>query len=772
MNFKNLVGFFILLWIFPIVVNADGIIIPDPIPDIIPYPELAIRYHHVSVNIDNQYASTEIDQVFENEYSRDLEGTYIFPLPEGASISKFSMWVDGEELSGEILEKEKARKIYEDIVRRMQDPALLEYFDRGMFKARVYPIPAHGEKRISLAYSEIITCEFGVCRYVYPLETEKFSSKPLKDVVISVRLKSNTPIRAVYSPTHEISIKRLSDYEVEVSYEVENVKPEKDFELYYTLSEEDFGLNLLTFRENAEKTGFFLLFLTPKYETEKSEIIAKDIVFVIDTSGSMSGEKIEQAKRALKFYINNLNEKDNFDIITFNTNIEKFSDELIKATSENLEKAIKFTDKISASGGTNIHDALIEALQMLDEENNGRTDILIFLTDGKPTVGVTDTEKILNSIVKQNTKNTRIFVFGVGYEVNTHLLDRISGKNKGVSEYVKPEEDLEVKVSNFYEKISNPVLSDLEIDFGEIKVKDIYPKKLPDLFKGSQLIIFGRYSNDGDIKITLTGKVGSEEKTYEYFAQFPRKNLRNDFIPRLWATRKIGFLLDEIRLHGENKELVDEIINLSLTYGIMTPYTSFLVEVDTDLGRPIAPAEELRENFLESLTKNLFRASSGKEAIKSAETTQYMRDKTRYDSGSERVKSVDTKTFYLKGDGFWVDNAYSEDFEVMKVKYGSDLYFNLLFQNSKVGKYFALGKNVRFCLDGTCYEIGDEGGGTPQITTTTTTLGGSTKVTTTTTTYPSITSPQEPTDTLILTLVIIGLVLAISIGVIFVGRRE
>jgi len=681
---------------------ADGIIIPDPTPEI-PKPELAIKYHHVNVSIDNQYAETEIDQVFINPYSRDLEGSYIFPLPEGASIHDFSMFVDGEELKGEILEKEKARQIYEDIVRRLKDPALLEYIDRNTFKARVYPIPANGEKRIKLRYSEIIKCDSGICRYVYPLDVERFSSMPLESVVIVVRIKSREPIKSVYSPTHEISVDRISDYEVEVSYEEESVKPEKDFELYFTLSEEDFGLNLLTYKKGDED-GYFMLMLAPRVEIAQDEIIPKDIIFVLDTSGSMSGKKIERAKNALEFCIENLNEEDRFNVITFNTDVDKFSNEIMDVNSENRENALNFVKEIGAGGGTNINDALLEALKMLSRSD--RASMIVFLTDGKPTVGTTNTEKILNNVKNANKNNARIFVFGVGYDVNTHLLDKISQQNSGVSEYITPDEDLEIKISNFFSKINNPILSDLELDFGQINVKNLYPTELPDLFKGSQIIVFGRYENSGDTAITLRGRVDGEEKSFSYDAEFPSISEENDFIPRLWATRRIGYLLEQIRLHGEEKEIVDEIIELSLRYGIITPYTSFLVDVDTEHGRPTR-IEEARNLFDQILGATAFKAESGVGAVKGAKTTWELQRTETYQT-AERVRVVELKTFYLR-DGIWIDNEYSPKKETIKIKYDSETYWNLVRENPEIGKYLSLGRNVRFCIRDKCYEIGEEG---------------------------------------------------------------
>jgi len=687
-------------------VAADGIIIPVLPPDIrlervLP---LAVKYHHVNVMIDDQYAETSIDQVFRNEFSRDLEGTYLFPIPEEASISEFSMFVDNEKLDGKVLEKDKARQIYEDIVRQLRDPALLEYVGQDMFKARVYPIPANGEKRIQLKYSEVIKCDSGICHYRYPLEVEKFSSRDIESVLITVKLRSSKAVKAIYSPTHKISVNRISEYEAEVSYEEENVKPERDFDLYYTVSdsEEDFGLNLLTFKDKEEEDGFFMLMLAPKQETKEKEIIAKDVVFVLDTSGSMAGDKIEQAKNALKFCVNSLNEEDRFNLITFNTNVEEFSQRLMDSDAKNRKKALDFIADIDAGGGTNINDALLRALELITDEE--KPNIIIFLTDGKPTVGTTLIEKILSNVKDSNAGKARIFVFGVGYDVNTHLLDKISGQNSGASEYVKPEEDIEVKVSGFYSKISNPVLSGLKLEFDGIEVKDQYPKELPDLFKGSQLVLFGRYSGSGEVEVELTGRIGKELKSYSYDANFPGENSRNEFIPRLWATRKIGYLMNEIRLHGEERELVDEVINLSMEYGIITPYTSFLVDLDTDLSEPEA-MNVARKGFTQSLVDTAFKAVTGEFAVKSAQKTQELKEGGVYESGSTRVKSVGIKTFYQRN-GVWVDNDWDGE-NVVEMEYGSDSYFGFLQMNPESGKYLALGKDVKFCQGEGCYIVSE-----------------------------------------------------------------
>jgi Ca-activated chloride channel family protein len=265
---------------------ADGFIVVPPSPRGRSFIPLSIKYHHVEVDIDNQIATTKIDQVFINENDRELEGIYIFPIPEEASISDFTMYVDGKRVSAEVLEKKKARKIYEDIVRRMRDPALLEYIGRDAFRASVYPIPARGEKRVQLEYSQVLRYDSGLCKYAYPLNTEKFSAKPIQSVSVSVKIKSNKAIKSVYSPSHDVDVHRPDDHTAKLGYEASDVKPDRDLVMYYTVSDEDFGLSLLAHREEDED-GFFILLIAPKHEVADEEVIEKDMVFVLDKSGSM-----------------------------------------------------------------------------------------------------------------------------------------------------------------------------------------------------------------------------------------------------------------------------------------------------------------------------------------------------------------------------------------------------------------------------------------------------------------------------------------------------
>ena len=557
-------------------VRADGLIIVDPPinppPDQIILPYLPVKYHRVTVDIQNQVAQVEVDQAFVNDSEVALEATYVFPLPEDAAISDFSLYVDGERLEGRILNKEEAREIYESIVRRNRDPALLEYVGRNAFQAQVFPIPPHGERRVQISYTQLLSQEAGLVHFLYPLNTEKFSPQPLEEVSISVDVSSQTAIKAVYSPSHEVDIDRISETHVAASYEENEVTPSTDFELFYSLSTEDIGASVTTYRQG-EEDGFFLLLVAPKADFRPQEVVAKDVMLVLDVSGSMEGEKLEQAKEALRFVLERLNPDDRFNILSFNDTIDTYAETLRSA--ERADEADDFVDDLRADSGTNINEALLEALRLLPGE---RPELVIFLTDGQPTVGIQDPDVIIGNVSDAVSPSTRMFVFGVGDDVNTVLLDTLAQENRGVSQYVRPDEDVAAAVSSFYEKVSTPVLTDIELDFGDIEVTDVYPQPLPDLFAGTQLVVVGRYEGEGTVTLRLTGTVNGREQTLSYDGQeFPRRATEMGFLPRLWATRKIGYLLSQIRLHGSDEELVDEIVDLSLRYGVMTPYTSFLV---------------------------------------------------------------------------------------------------------------------------------------------------------------------------------------------------
>lgn len=710
---------------------ADGfIVIPNPRPITNPFP-LEVMYHKVDVSIDGQSAATIIDQAFFNPSNYQLEGFYIFPVPKGAVINNFTMMINGKEAKAELLDADKARKIYEDIVRQMRDPALFEYSQQNIFKLRIFPIEPRSEKKITISYSEVLESDNNLLEYVYPLNTEKFSAKPLKNVSVKIDLKSDDKIKNIYCPTHEVDIINKSDNHSIISYEAVNIKPDIDFKLYYLRNSTTVGLSMQNYK-SAKDDGYFLLSASPSIEIDKSEIENKDITFILDVSGSMSREKLKQAKKALLYCVNNLNQGDHFNIIRFSTEAYSLFKTLEQAEKQSISAAKKFIEDLQAIGGTNIEEAFTLAFKNYRESS--RPHFVVFLTDGKPTIGELNDDKLVRKISNSDKSKSRIFTFGIGDEINTHLLDKLTEETKAWRTYVSNDEDIEIKVSNFYDKIQSPVLSDLKINFEQnIEAYQIYPKVLPDLFKGSNLLVFGRYKGTGSVTVKLTGKIKGQLKTFSINANLNHDDNKYNFIPQLWASRRIGHLLDLIRLNGESKELVDEIVLLAREHGIITPYTSYLIMEDEEIRRrsggltldfqTLHPSSELKKEserdyfrmkdksgrgsvIVSEEFQKLNSASNYKQTLQGNERLAYKDSKGNLQNLTQQVRNVMGRAVYQQ-DKFWLDSELQNQTNAQKVKiqFNSEDYFSLLKNEPETAQFLALGQNVRFYHKNVFYEV-------------------------------------------------------------------
>ncbi len=718
-RFLPLLFVLIALFGFPFPARADGIIIPEPPicdpgpcpPWPLPIAQLEIRYHHVEVRIEDQVAVTHVDQVFYNPNNWTVEGTYVFPIPYGATVTNFILWIDGQAVSGEVLEASEARRTYEEIVRQMQDPALLEYADRGALQARIFPIPPQGERRIELEYTQVLTVEGGLVRYTYPLNTEKFSTQPLESVRVSLDVRSNVPIRAAYSPSHPVAVSKDGNFHFTAGYEATHVKPDTDFALYYSIGEQE-AFHLLSYRDPADLSdpdGFFTLLLAPRPEAAV-QTLPKDVILVLDRSGSMDGEKFSQAQDALVYILQNLNPEDRFNIITFSTGIETYA-QTVRSLGD-VKEAIAWVRGLSAVGSTDINRALLEAAAYAEWE---RPTYLIFLTDGLPTEGVVDSNQILNNLANVASENLRLFAFGVGYDVDTYLLDSLAAEHHGTSTYVVPGESIDEILSSFYAKVSTPVLTNLELDFGELVVYDLFPSPLPDLFEGSQIVVVGRYHEGGVTDVVLRGSLDRQIQTFTFPNQlFVYDSLdqgaeggNQAFISRLWATRKIGFLLTQVRLYGPEQELIDQIVRLSIRYGIVTPYTSYLVTEPSPLGA--AEQDRIAEEQFMALEGAPTAPTYGQEAVEKAarqgDMAQSESVEAPMESAAEIVRVAGSHTFVLS-DGVWTDTAFDPDTMVpLRVAFLSQDYFALAQARAELAAAFALGSQVIVVSQGVVYQV-------------------------------------------------------------------
>lgn len=692
---------------------------PVPIPRV-----LNIKSVKITVKLDAQVATTKVEQVFENDTPHRLEGSYFFPIPESASISDFAIYDGDKRMAAEIVERAKARQIYNEIVRRQIDPGLLEYAGKDLFQASVFPIEPRSTKKIELTYSQVLKNEGGTVSYRYELGSgRRIQPQPIKEIAASVEINSPIDLKNIFSPSHKISVNRDGERRARLSLEGKDEDTQRDFLLYYSLSEKDFGLSLLTHREPG-KDGYFLMLISPKSNIGDQQRAAKDIVFILDTSGSMSGGKIDKAKAALRFGVESLSPRDRFNIISFSGEEHLMKAGLIEANGDGKQTGLKFIENLRAEGGTNINDALVQAFRQF--QSSERPAMIVFLTDGLPTVGTTDVKQIIKNVADANRSGVRLFSFGVGYDVNTTLLDKLSAENRGTSDYIEPQEDLEVKVSNFFARVNYPVLSDLKLDFGGVETDLTYPRTLGDLFKNSQLVIVGRYKSSlNSATLRLTGKIGAREEVFTFAKQsFPEERTDNPFLARLWATRRVGYLLEQIRLNGENRELKDEIIQLGTRYGIVTPYTSFLVTEDMkDIRSRILSMEQRRA--VDSMTRmapgpgeggGIGRSRPGQQvqvtgesAVVYSKTEKKMKESDRVESPESYLTSIRTvgdKTFLMKGEE-WVDTQLKEPSTMPKieVQFGSEEFFNLIAREPKLADFFSLGKKVVVVFKGKVYKV-------------------------------------------------------------------
>jgi Ca-activated chloride channel family protein len=554
------------------------------------------------------------------------------------------------------------------------------------------------------------------------------------------------PLKTIYSPSHNIDIKRSSPRRATLELDQKNLASEKDFQLIYGAEKSEVALKVLTHRVDGD--GYFLLFASPGIDATEKNIVAKDVAFVLDTSGSMSGQKIEQARNALLYCVRNLNEQDRFEVVRFSTETEPLFRELRPASKENVRRAESFIEKMQAQNGTAIDEALKQALELRPSDSS-RPFVVIFLTDGLPTVGETREEKIVAN-VRDRAKSSRIFCFGIGNDVNTYLLDKIAEETRAFTQYVLTGEDIEVKVSNFFSKIRDPLLANVKIDVSgpsDIRLTKQYPTALPDLYKGEQLLVAGRYSGAGKAVLKLSGTVNGESKTFTEKIEFPEKDSDHEFIPRLWATRRVGALLDEIRLNGENKELRDEITDLARQYGIVTPYTAYLIMEDEAArgvhmraqSLPAAAAQPELRRELKVQYDNYLNNRSGELAVDASANNFLLRNSQisepianyRYMPSAparsrvglpasaamtgapaaiqqQNTRFANGRAFYQNGSQ-WIDNQIQKanNATTNRIQFNSDAYFAFAAKNPTLNSVLSLGSNIQFVHNNQIIEIHD-----------------------------------------------------------------
>ncbi|MBI4545387.1 MAG: VWA domain-containing protein [Gemmatimonadetes bacterium] len=664
----------------------------------------------VNVRVSGRVARVEVEEWFQNRGPLALaESDYLYPLPGEAVFSDFSLFQGDQELRGETMDAERARSIYEEIVRRKKDPALIELAGHGLIRARVFPINPGETRKITLRYTQLLSRAGDALHFRYAAggrygrvpdtgpETTPGPRRLAEQARVSFRLvaEEGDAFRDPFSPTHEVRVEREQGrLSVRPAAELEG-----DLSLFLPLARGLVGVTVATHKPSGED-GYFMLTLSPGELRGPSQ--PRDVTVVLDVSGSMAGAKIEQARQALRQLLGTLGREDRFRLIAFSSSISVYEPDWTPATAAEVERAREWVEGLDASGGTNIAGALAEAFRVASPEE--RLPLVVFLTDGLPSTGEQNPERIAQQ-AEEARGRARLFAFGVGYDVNTYLLDRLSAAGRGSTQYVQPGEDVEAALGALAGKIRHPVLTDLEIAHAPVRLDELYPAPLPDLFSGEELVIFGRYragGGTGEGRLTLAGRRSGRGEEFSVEARFPEHERGNDFIPRLWASRKIGFLMQSIRLNGPNPELQREIRETALRYGLLSEYTSYLVQEPLD----VAFGEQRRRRMPMAPVGAMAPAaapvpapaqSTGRAAVVAAEGARTRREvrsraelevlEAKFDAASSRAagltgsgtapRLVAGRHFAPRGE-VWTDLRHNVSLRVVEIEPFSDAYFRLL----------------------------------------------------------------------------------------------
>jgi len=622
----------------------------------------------VQVAVAGRIARVTVEEWFRNTGPGLGEGTYLYPLPGEAVFSDFSLWQGDRELKGETMDATQARGIYETIVRQKRDPALIELAGHGLLRARVFPINPGETRKITLRYTQILDRAGDAWRFRYVGGPSGSAASR------SFRLEVDSAARfgEPYSPTHRVSVTRSGGG---LAVTLADSSWSGDLDLLLPLARGLVGMSLLT-QQSLGEDGSFMLLLAPG-QAAQAVTLRRDLVAVLDVSGSMSGEKLDQAKAALVQLLGTLRPSDRFRVITFSSDVRRYAPAWTDAAGEHVRDAQQWVRALSAEGSTNIAAALGEAFAAAPAE--GALGVVVFLTDGMPTVGETDPERIANA-AEQNRGAFRVFCFGIGYDVNTYVLDRLTERARGTTEYIQPGGDIERAVGSLAAKVSSPVLTDLALRADGADLYDVQPGSLPDLFAGDELVVFGRFRGvgRGEWGVAVTGRRnGHEERFATSAAATPQSGA--DYIPQLWAARKVGALTREIRLHGQNPEIMNELKRLALRYGILTEYTSYLVqEPNQVVVRPpfdrIAPAPAAQVG---ALSVDRARREAKSAAVANAAEAADMDEAVRGRLAGQASRRVGGHLF-VRRDSVWTDVAHGDSLPVVRVAAFSDAYFALL----------------------------------------------------------------------------------------------
>jgi Ca-activated chloride channel family protein len=694
-------------------------------------PTAQIAGVSAGVVVRGQAATTVLEIDLRNPSGGRIEAELLVPVPEGAVVRGFSYRGAGLEPSARLLPRDEARSTYDRIVAQARDPALLEFAGYRLVKSSVFPLEPGGSQTVRLTYENLLGRDGDRIDYVLPRSESIEYTVPWK---IGVEIDSDAPIATVYSPSHRIHTQRRSASVVRVELERGAATDPGPFRLSYLREHDGLSASLFAYPDPKVGGGYFLLLagLPPSPPKADRRAIRREVTLVIDRSGSMRGEKLAQVREAALQVLHGLDNEESLNIILYNEGVDPFSPRPVRKNRASLREAAEFLEQMTARGGTNIHDAMLESLRQ-PTDGDDALPIVLFMTDGLPTVGQTSEAAIRELARKANPHGRRIFTFGVGVDVNTPLLEKVAYENRGTATFILPGEDVEVRVAAVFKRLSGPALADPALTIGgpdgaHRRTRELIPGRLPDLFEGDQIVVLGQYVGEAPLECTLRGNYRGTPRTFQFRLGLDRASTRNAFVPRLWASRKIGLLIDAIREQGANgsvvslevknrsdpatRELVDEIVRLSTEFGILTEYTSFLAREGTDL----SCKDEVRRTAEGYFRTRAIQTRTGLGSVNQDNNNQTLKalscpdPKNRFfDAGMNEVsiatvQQVNDRAFYKRQDR-WVDSRLVDVAAVQPkrvIAFGSAEFRELAERLAREGRQgtIALRGDILMLIDG------------------------------------------------------------------------